>query len=76
MKKEKILDFLKMTFGTILMERAWDLLSVFLLLLFAVLAGREKLAGFMREQVLQPFAERFSMSIWLALGLAAAAFAT
>lgn len=63
------------TFGTILMERAWDLLSVFLLLLFAVLVGREKLAGFMREQVLQPFAERFSISIWLALALAAAAFA-
>lgn len=65
------------TFGTIILERAWDLLAVAFLLLLAVATNSTKLIPFMREEVFKPFASRFSFSLgWIIflLVLAAAAF--
>lgn len=56
------------TFGTIILERAWDLLAVFFLLLLAVATNSAKLIPFMREEVFKPFASRFSFSLgWIIL---------
>lgn len=56
------------TLGTIIMERAWDVLAVVLLLLAAVLCSSDTLSPFIRENVLEPFAGRFSISFWWILG--------
>ena len=63
------------TFGTILMERAWDIASVFVLLLSAVIAGRDKLVAFMRDNVLAPISGRFGMPLWLIAALVLAVMA-
>lgn len=57
------------TFGTIIMERAWDVLAVVVLLLSAVLCSFGTLGPFIRENVLEPFAGRFSISFWWVLGI-------
>ncbi|MBP9998933.1 MAG: flippase-like domain-containing protein [Bacteroidales bacterium] len=57
-------------FGTIIMERSWDVLAI-LLLIFAALAGNSSvIMPFMQEHVIAPFASRFSISIWLLAGTA------
>ena len=61
------------TLGTIIVERAWDLLAVAALLLLAVGANSGKLVPFMQTHILQPFAGRFSFSIWWLAGGAALA---
>jgi len=54
------------TFGTILMERAWDLLAVVVLLLCAVFADSEVLLPFLQQHVLGPFISRFNISLlWI-----------
>ena len=52
------------TLGTILMERSWDVLAVAFLLVLAMVTNRETIIPFMRENVLAPFLERFSFSLW------------
>lgn len=52
------------TFGTILVERTWDILSIGLLLLLAVVLGGSALGSFLSDEVLAPFYHRFSFSIW------------
>ena len=56
------------TFGTIVMERAWDILAIVLLLLAAVAAESDKLVPFMQDNILGPFAHRFNFSIWWLVG--------
>ena len=51
-------------FGTILMERAWDVLAVVLLLVLAALANTDVIAPFLEEQVFSPFTGRFDFSLW------------
>lgn len=52
------------TFGTIIMERAWDVLAIFLLLLGAIISNTDVLLPFIRENLMKPFMERFSLSLW------------
>ncbi len=54
-------------FGTILMERSWDVLAVFLLLLLATVFNVDTIVPFMRDNVLGPFSSRFNFSIWWAV---------
>lgn len=56
------------TLGTIIMERAWDILAIVALLLVAVATETDKLVPFMRDHILEPFAHRFSFSIWWLVG--------
>lgn len=51
-------------FGTILMERAWDVLAVMLLLVIAALASTDVIVPFLGEQVFAPFTGRFDFSLW------------
>lgn len=58
------------TFGTILVERFCDVLSILVLLLIAVVGNRDLLLPFMRDNVLAPFRSRFNFSMgWIALAL-------
>ena len=52
------------TFGTILMERSWDILAILVLLVGAVLTNTDVLLPFMRDNIMTPFAEKFRLSIW------------
>lgn len=56
------------TFGTIIMERAWDILAIVVLLLIAVATETDKLVPFMQNHILGPFTHRFSFSIWWLVG--------
>ena len=56
------------TFGTILMERAWDVLAIAVLLAVSVLTNVEVIGDFLLENVAGPFAERFSFSVWWIVG--------
>ena len=51
-------------FGTILLERAWDVLAVSLLLVIAALTNTDVIVPFLKEQVFEPFTERFDFSLW------------
>ena len=51
-------------FGTILMERAWDIIAIFALLFMAMFGHNRTIAPFMRDHVLQPFSSRFNFSLW------------
>lgn len=59
------------TLGTIIMERAWDILAIVALLLVAVATETDKLVPFMQDHILEPFGHRFSFSIWWLVGGAA-----
>lgn len=60
------------TFGTIIMERAWDILAIVVLLLAAVATNSDKLVPFMQNHILRPFSQRFNFSIWWLAGGAVA----
>lgn len=62
-------------FGTIVVERAWDIIAIAVLLLLSVLLGGEDLGTFMNDEILTPFAHRFSFSLWWLVGGAAILFA-
>jgi len=68
------------TFGTILMERAWDVASIALLLVLSVFCNRSSIAPFLRKYVVSPLADAFNISLWwtaaLAVILASALIAT
>ena len=51
-------------FGTILMERAWDVLAIAVLLVLAALTNTDVIIPFMKEHVFEPFAGRFDFSLW------------
>lgn len=52
------------TFGTILVERAWDVIAILALLLVAVIAGRGTIEPFLREHVIAPLGSRTGISPW------------
>jgi len=52
------------TFGTIVMERAWDILAILLLLLAALLTNFDVLAPFMQKHVLGPVVSRIGNGVW------------
>lgn len=67
------------TFGTIIMERSWDVLAILLLLLSALLANFDVLSPFMKENVLGPLFSTLGNGVWwilagvvMSLALAAA----
>lgn len=51
-------------FGTIIMERSWDVLAIIVLLIVAAFTNTQTIAPFLQENVLTPFAHRFRFSIW------------
>lgn len=55
-------------FGTIIMERSWDVLAIVFLILVAVAGNSQVILPFLQENVVAPFAARFSFSIWLLAG--------
>ena len=64
------------TLGTIIMERFWDVLAIVVLLLAAILCSADTLAPFIRENVIGPFASRFSFSFWWIFGAVCLLLAT
>lgn len=50
--------------GTIVLERACDIIAVFLLFAIALLTGWSKFGGFFREQIVAPLAGSLSFSVW------------
>lgn len=63
--------------GTVVLERGWDVISMLVVLLAVLLTGWDKFGAFFVENILEPFAGRFSFSIWwilAALAIAAAVF--
>lgn len=55
-------------FGTIVMERSWDVLAIAVLLLGAVLGSSSTLLPFMQEKIVEPFMSRFQVSFgWVFL---------
>ena len=52
------------TFGTILVERAGDILAMVLLILMAVACNRGTLGPFMQEYVVGPIRTRFDIPLW------------
>ena len=56
------------TFGTILMERSWDVLAILVLLTGAALGNRQTIVPFLKENVIGPFAGRFSFPVWWLAG--------
>ena len=51
-------------FGTVLMERAWDILAIFVLLGLSLITDRVKFGPFFREQVWAPMTGRLQFSLW------------
>lgn len=63
-------------FGTIVMERSWDLLAVGMLLVLAVLGSGSVIGPFMQEKVLSPLSARMNLPLALAIALGAVAAAS
>lgn len=62
------------TFGTILLERAWDILAILLLLVTAVISNGNVLGPFVKEHVVGPLAAAMSCSIRIVFAGILAAF--
>lgn len=56
-------------FGTIVMERAWDVAAVFLMVVLALVLDRGKYGPFFVEQVWTPLSESLSFSLWWLIAL-------
>lgn len=52
------------TFGTIILERSWDVISILVLIVIALVGNREVLGDFFNDNIVEPFAARFSVSLW------------
>lgn len=51
-------------FGTVLLERAWDILSLLFMILLLLLFGREKFGTFFTEKVWEPLSGSLNFSLW------------
>lgn len=60
----KMLPF-QTVFGTMIMERAWDFLFIFLTIVLALVLKLDTFGGFVRENIIKPIAG--SAAIWLIL---------
>lgn len=56
-------------FGTIICERACDIVAIVLLFAVALLCGWGKFGGFFVEQLWQPLTGRLGTSLWLIIGV-------
>jgi hypothetical protein len=54
-------------FGTVLMERLWDIVAIFLMLTLSLVLDRDKFGPFFLEQVWEPMTSRFQFSLWWVL---------
>jgi len=54
-------------FGTVLMERLWDIVAIFLLLGLSLVLDRDKFGPFFMEQVWGPMTGRMQFSLWWVL---------
>ena len=50
--------------GTAVMERAWDVAAVAVMIVLALVLDRDKFGAFFAEQVWTPLSERLSFSLW------------
>lgn len=50
--------------GTAVMERLWDFLAIGVLVVLALLLGKDRFGTFFQEQVMQPAAGRSEISLW------------
>ena len=51
-------------FGTVVLERSWELVVMLLLLAVVVIGGFNRFGTFFMDQVLDPMAQRFNFSVW------------
>ena len=56
-------------FGTVLMERLWDIVAIFLMLGLSLVLDRDKFGPFFAEQVWEPLTSRFQFSLWWVLAI-------
>ena len=56
-------------FGTVVMERVWDILAIILIIVAALLLDQDKFGPFFREQVWTPLSESLNFSLWWLLVL-------
>ena len=56
-------------FGTVLMERLWDIVAIMALLALSLVLDRDKFGPFFREQVWEPMSGRMQFSLWWVLGI-------
>ena len=50
--------------GTVVLERAWELLVMLLMLCIVVVGGFDRFGGFFVEQIWTPMASRFNTGVW------------
>lgn len=62
-------------FGTVLMERLWDIVAIFLLLGLSLVLDRDKFGPFFAQQVWAPMTSRLQFSLWWVLVIAVLLFA-
>jgi len=55
--------------GTIALERAWDFISIVLIIAAVVICKAEAFSAFFKESILGPLAQRFSSGAWIILVL-------
>lgn len=51
-------------FGTVVMERVWDVMAIILMIVGALFLDRDKFGPFFREQVWTPLSESLNFSLW------------
>jgi len=56
-------------FGTVLMERLWDIVAIFLMLGISLVLDRDKFGPFFAQQVWEPMTSRLQFSLWWVLVL-------
>lgn len=52
------------TFGTIILERMWDMLAIAVLMILAILGKKDEFGPFFRDNIWGPLADGFSFSLW------------
>ena len=61
--------------GTVVLERSWELVVMLMLLAVVVVGGFSRFGGFVMEDILAPFAQKFNFSVWWLVGVLAVAAA-
>lgn len=59
-------------FGTVALERLFDIIAIVILFVLAISIGGGRFAGFFSENIWQPLSDRFSVSLWWFVAAAAA----
>lgn len=56
-------------FGTVVMERVWDIMAIIVMIVIALFVDRGKFGPFFREQVWTPLSESLNFSLWWLIAL-------